>query len=56
MKIENNTLNWNSSYKNKDNYLFVPNEEVVRFISKYIKKRIGINKFKNINTKKIIGS
>ncbi len=51
MKITNNLVSWNNSYKNKDNYLFVPNEEVVRFISKYVKKRIGINKFENIDTK-----
>lgn len=36
---------WNGSYKNKDNFLFYPNEEVVRFISKYIKKKIGYNEY-----------
>ena len=38
---------WNQSYKNKDNFIFYPHEEVIRFISKYIKKRIGLNKYIN---------
>lgn len=49
--MKKNLIRWNSSYKNKDNYLFVPNEEVVRFISKYVKKRVGVNKFENVDTK-----
>jgi len=28
--------NWNNSYKNKDNFVFYPNEEIIRFISKYV--------------------
>lgn len=31
---------WNKSYKNKDNYMFYPEENVIRFISKYIKKEL----------------
>lgn len=40
---------WNNSYKNKDNFIFYPHEEIIRFISKYIKKRIGVNKFEDKN-------
>ncbi|WPC41040.1 class I SAM-dependent methyltransferase [Clostridium sp. JS66] len=40
---------WNNSYKSKDNFVFYPHEEVIRFISKYIKKRVGINKFVTIS-------
>ena len=36
---------WDNSYKNKDNYIFYPHEEVVRFISKYIRKRVGFDIF-----------
>lgn len=36
---------WNNSYKNKDNFLFYPNEEVIRFVSKYIKKKIDHKKY-----------
>jgi len=39
---------WNNSYKNKDNFVFYPHEEIIRFISKYIRKRICINQFKDI--------
>jgi len=36
---------WDKSYQKKQNYVFYPNEEIIRFISRYIKKRIGINKY-----------
>ncbi|AWW26391.1 class I SAM-dependent methyltransferase [Acetobacterium sp. KB-1] len=39
---------WNNSYINKDNYVFYPHEEIIRFVSKYIKKRVGISDFKPI--------
>ena len=37
---------WEKSYLNKDNYLFYPNEEVIRFFSKYIYKQVGLDLFK----------
>ena len=40
---------WESSYKNGDNFLFYPHEEVVRFVSKYIRKRIGLESFQDIH-------
>lgn len=36
---------WNKSYANKDNFIFYPQEDVIRFVSKYIKKRVGFNEF-----------
>lgn len=36
---------WESSYANRDNFLFYPHEEVIRFVSKYIRKRVGLNEF-----------
>jgi len=41
---------WNESYKNKDNFVFYPHEEIIRFISKYIKKRIGLDEYVEQNT------
>lgn len=38
---------WDNSYQKKDNFIFFPNEEVIRFVSKYIKKRVGFNDFIN---------
>lgn len=32
---------WDAIYKNKDNFVFYPHEEVIRFVSKYIRKRVG---------------
>ena len=43
---------WNKSYVNKNNFLFYPDDEVIRFMSKYIRKRIGLNKFLNLNFQK----
>ena len=45
---------WNDSYENKDNFIFYPHEHVIRFVSKFIRKRIGLFEFsdrtKNINS------
>ncbi len=35
---------WELSFSKKDNYLFYPHEEVIRFISKYYAKRSGLRK------------
>ncbi|EIJ80525.1 methyltransferase type 11 [Bacillus methanolicus PB1] len=47
----NNSLKeqWEKSYKNKDNFVFYPNEEVIRFTSKYIRKRVGLNEFIDVH-------
>jgi SAM-dependent methyltransferase len=39
---------WEDSYSNRDNFLFYPHEEVIRFISKYIRKRTGLSEFKDV--------
>lgn len=39
---------WNESYRNRDNFVFYPHEQVIRFVSKYIRKRIGLEEFKDI--------
>lgn len=39
---------WEESYRNQDNFLFYPHEEVIRFISKYIRKRVGFCEFRDI--------
>lgn len=40
---------WDNSYINKNNYVFYPHEEVVRFISKYIRKKTGRDSFSDQN-------
>jgi SAM-dependent methyltransferase len=36
---------WDESYKNKDNYVFYPHEEVIRFMSKFVAKQVGIGSY-----------
>jgi cyclopropane fatty-acyl-phospholipid synthase-like methyltransferase len=47
---------WDESYLKKQNYLFYPNEEVVRFASKFLRKQVDLKKFKDltINLDKLI--
>ncbi len=40
---------WEVSYQNEDNFLFYPNEEIIRFFSKYVKKRTGITNYTNMS-------
>ena len=42
---------WDKSYQNKNNFLFYPNEEIIRFISKYVSKKIGFNSFTKIDSR-----
>ena len=39
---------WDRSYEQRDNFVFYPHEEVIRFVSKYIRKRVGLNSFRDI--------
>jgi ubiquinone/menaquinone biosynthesis C-methylase UbiE len=39
---------WEQSYKNRDNHIFYPKEEVVRFLSRFVRKRTGLNEFRDV--------
>lgn len=39
---------WNQSYQRKENYIYYPKNEIIIFLSRYIRKRIGMQKFQNI--------
>jgi SAM-dependent methyltransferase len=39
---------WNESYRNRDNFVFSPHEEVVRFIAKYARKRTGLDEYRDV--------
>lgn len=39
---------WEESYKQKQNFIYYPKEELIIFLNKYIKKRLEVNKFKTI--------
>ena len=42
---EQQSQEWDASYERKDNHLFYPHEDVIRFISKYVRKRIGFDAY-----------
>jgi len=46
--VENQKDAWDESYQRGDNFVFYPHEEVIRFVSKYIRKRIGIKEFLDV--------
>ena len=39
---------WEDSYKRKENFVFLASDETIRFISKYLVKRVGLNSFKKL--------
>jgi len=39
------TQEWEDSYSRKENFIFYPKEEVVKFLNRYIRKKTGLNKF-----------
>ena len=45
MLMDLKTGEWDQSYRQGDNVLFYPHEEIIRFISKYVVKRRGIDFF-----------
>jgi len=46
--MENNKDRWDQSYQRGDNFLFYPHEEVVRFISKYVRRRITLDGYEDL--------
>ena len=39
---------WNASYRARETFIFYPHEEVIRFVSRYVRKRTGRHTFLNI--------
>jgi SAM-dependent methyltransferase len=44
----NHQQEWNKSYQNRDNFVFYPHEEVIRFVSKFVRKRVGLTEFRDV--------
>ncbi len=38
---------WEVSYENRQNFVFYPEEEMVRFVSKHLRKRTGLDSFED---------
>ena len=39
---------WEESYKREENFIFYPKEEVVKFMNRFVRKRSGVNEFKDV--------
>ena len=39
---------WEQSYTNADNFLFYPDYNIIWFVAKFVKRRIGINEYKQM--------
>jgi len=46
--MNNQQKQWDKSYNRRENFLFYPHEEIIRFFSKYIRRRIELDEFENI--------
>lgn len=36
---------WEESYKRQENFMFYPKEESVKFLNRFIRKKIGFNSY-----------
>jgi SAM-dependent methyltransferase len=48
MNQELHTSAWESSYSRKENFIFYPKEEIVKFLNRFVCKRNGVSDFTNI--------
>jgi SAM-dependent methyltransferase len=38
---------WEVSYQNRQNFVFYPHEELIRFVAKYLRKRVGFEQYED---------
>jgi SAM-dependent methyltransferase len=46
--MDNKQGEWENSYRNRDNFVFYPHEEVIRFVSRNVRKKIGLGEFRDV--------
>lgn len=46
--MNNNKSDWDKLYENQNKFVFYPHEEVIRFVSKFIGKRVGLKEFHDV--------
>ena len=46
--METHVDKWEESYKRYENFIFYPKEEYVKFLNRFVRKRIGFDKFVDI--------
>ncbi len=47
MKADLRTTAWDRSYDRRENFLFYPHEEIVRFMARHVRKRVGFEEFED---------
>lgn len=47
--MSDNKSDWDKSFANRDNFVFYPHEEVIRFVSKFIRKRTDLAQFHDVH-------
>ena len=48
--IDLKAVKWEESYGRLENYIFYHQAEVVKFLNRFVRKRTGVNTFKDILT------
>jgi ubiquinone/menaquinone biosynthesis C-methylase UbiE len=48
MTLEGKQDAWEESYKRRENFVFYPCDEAVRFVSRHLRKRVGIDEFVDV--------
>jgi ubiquinone/menaquinone biosynthesis C-methylase UbiE len=46
--IDTKAGEWNDSYARRENHVFYPGDEVVRFVSRHIRRRTGLDEFEDV--------
>ncbi len=48
IEIDTKTREWNESYARRENHVFYPGDEVVRFVSRHIRRRKGLTEYEDL--------
>jgi hypothetical protein len=46
--VNNNKSDWDKFRGNQNKFIFYPHEEVIRFVSRFIGKRVGLKEFDDV--------
>jgi len=46
--LKTNKKSWEASYSRKENFIYFPKEEIIKFLNRFIKKKISLDKYRQI--------
>jgi len=46
--MDTKTNQWDQSYQRRENFIFFPKEEIVKFLNRFVRKRTGIKEYRDI--------